>query len=513
MAFPFFRWKNSALSLPLFEKRRRAKESRRLVCERSITKQDGGIRKRHDTDTRDTKAIQDEEAGLEIFHTGKNGLGGCVVGGVMMEQLGQKLRQWRTSRGLTLEQVAQLAGIGRVTLNRWETGVQQPRLGELEALLTALKIEANQRRQAVALVQAPRAQAQTRAQCVQMGEQLGIGAMPSGGDLLRAIRLRRGLSTEELAGKIGVTARTLQRWESGQIVPSREALDALCTLLHAAPGERLALQQNDLFSVPPLRMTFPSEDAVEERLIQCFYVSVMAPEDPLNDLGFLTLAADAWQLAARGARGRERLVEVYAKYASFLSGFSRFAEAEHYANRALDLRVEKRMPDSQMVRAAIAAAQASVYRSVHPMPRRGLEMLRMWLPLTENAAYRAWILSDMAEYLALDGATESALAAAEEACRVAEQHHNPSELRLRRLDLAHLQAQVGEPETALALTEYREDDGPFRRAEITLLRAEALWKLGDSSEAQTWFERAYSDITAYDLTHLRAAAETLAKRF
>src|ERR687883_310150 len=68
-------------------------------------------------------------------------------------QGGRFLRQLRQAQGLTLEQAAQKAGIGRVTLNRWETDAQKPRLKELEALLTALAASLAQRRKALALVE------------------------------------------------------------------------------------------------------------------------------------------------------------------------------------------------------------------------------------------------------------------------------------------------------------------------------------------------------------------------
>ena len=52
--------------------------------------------------------------------------------------LGQRIRQLRREKSLTLQQVAQVLGVTRACVSKWETGVTQPdltRLGELAATL------------------------------------------------------------------------------------------------------------------------------------------------------------------------------------------------------------------------------------------------------------------------------------------------------------------------------------------------------------------------------------------
>ncbi|MBV9471170.1 MAG: helix-turn-helix transcriptional regulator, partial [Abitibacteriaceae bacterium] len=78
---------------------------------------------------------------------------------VRMPQLGVFLRQLRQSRGLSQAQAARAAGIGRVTLNRWEMGMQQPRALELEALLGALTATRQEHQQALGLLNTPQARA------------------------------------------------------------------------------------------------------------------------------------------------------------------------------------------------------------------------------------------------------------------------------------------------------------------------------------------------------------------
>jgi DNA-binding transcriptional regulator YiaG len=55
---------------------------------------------------------------------------------------------------------------------------------------------------------------------------------------LRAVRGKLGLSQEELAGRLGVSFATVNRWENGWTVPSKLALrqiDLLCQENHIEP--------------------------------------------------------------------------------------------------------------------------------------------------------------------------------------------------------------------------------------------------------------------------------------
>ena len=56
------------------------------------------------------------------------------------QTLGQRIRQFRESAGLTQEALARAANIGRVTLVRLERGDQTPRFKTLDAIAKALKI-------------------------------------------------------------------------------------------------------------------------------------------------------------------------------------------------------------------------------------------------------------------------------------------------------------------------------------------------------------------------------------
>ncbi len=57
------------------------------------------------------------------------------------QALGERVRRFRESAGLTQEALAQAADIGRVTLVRLENGEQSPRFKTLQAIARALKMD------------------------------------------------------------------------------------------------------------------------------------------------------------------------------------------------------------------------------------------------------------------------------------------------------------------------------------------------------------------------------------
>jgi transcriptional regulator with XRE-family HTH domain len=56
---------------------------------------------------------------------------------------------------------------------------------------------------------------------------------------LRAWRLRRFLTQQQLADKLGVPYQSVQRWESGQSFPRPGSLRRLCEALEVTPDDLL----------------------------------------------------------------------------------------------------------------------------------------------------------------------------------------------------------------------------------------------------------------------------------
>lgn len=432
--------------------------------------------------------------------------------------LGQHLRRLREARKVSARQLALKAGIRSATLSDWETGKRQPRIPELEAVLTALDVTPTEGRHALEMIRAPRAVRQLEAQSARICTTATFGPMPAGGDLLRAMRHRCHLYLEQTADALHISAGTLSRWEQGKVMPPPDRLDALLTLLDATPQERAVLTDSVLFVLPPLQESAASVPALEAVSRPFLWPNFFVESTRLlhhKDLVYLSLAAQAWKLA-RDPHARRLLAEIYANYANYLASQFRFVEAERAAYAALDLRPASSTPENFYMRAALIAARASVYRGVHPVPKRGLEMLHLWRPLASWPEYKAWLLSDIGKYHALQQSLDSAIGVTEQSCEVARRGASMQEFFMRKIDLAKLLLQADRAGEALSLTLITDwKDEPFHRAEMELVRVETLLKLGDRREAANWLQRAYDEMECYHLalTPLRSTADSLARQF
>lgn len=424
--------------------------------------------------------------------------------------IGGFLRRLRTGRRLTMEQAAQQAGIHRVTLHRWEKGQAQPCLSELAALLSVLDVSETQKRQALGLIEAPRAMRQIRQEVTQIAERSGMAPMPHGGDLLRAMRMRRGLSLEDTACRIPISGATLRRWEKMDVWPSLHQLHLLCYTLEAHEEELVALtvgrfSQNS-------RTEKPLMEVLQERLWNMRVSGNLLGDDPLFELSILQLEADAWPLALRSAEGKQMLIAIYAHHAQMLSSRHRLSEAGVVAERALELMTNRLKPDRFWMYPIFVSARASVFQSERLAPKRGLELLRSWHSVAHWPEMQAWLLSDMAKYLGLNGEREASLTLAEQACRVVVKDGNPGELTLRRWDKASLLLQAGRPAEALSILEERSEieQVPGARIEVGFLRAEAYLGVGNPVQAADWLQSAMEEIETYHLDYRRPRAEKLA---
>lgn len=410
----------------------------------------------------------------------------------MSNELGLFLCQLRTARGWSLTQASEAAGVARATLHRWERGKFYPRLPELDAVLAVLEATPQQKRRAVALVDAPRAQTQVREDIHRFGQMSGIGPIPGRGDLLRALRLRQGLTLDTVASGIGVSTRTLRFWEKGEIWPTADKLHNLCILLKAHEQEIIAL--TCMTGSPTAAPAIP-HDRLEVHLVSLIDRMDRA-HDPLLELDFITMAEQAWRLAARKSSGRHLLAETYARYASFLSTRGRFTETAQIADRALELRPEKSSGEMFWLYAGIASATAAVYQGARPAPQRGIKILRQWLPAAHDPAFQAWIVATMAEYQVMADPTaylSDAVDLADQACRIA-QEATPIERFLRNLDKARILILARRPAEALELLEYLPGTVASDRAAIALLLTEASRDVGAIAEAQYWLHQAFADI-------------------
>ena len=427
--------------------------------------------------------------------------------------LGFFLRRMRQSRGFSQAQAARASGLGRVTLNRWETCAQQPRVLDLESLLQALGASQNERQQALQMLGTPQARALLREGVARAGEQRDLGPMPHGGDLLRALRLRQSLSQDEAARRIGVAVRTLRPWEKSEVWPSPVQLQTLCYALQAHTEEMAALTSGPL-SPAPKGEAATLEEVQERGYLLHFTTNTNSwCSQALKDLHYLVLEAQCWPLVAKSGTGQQVLARIYSYHANHLCCARRFAESEVYANRALDLLSQQAMLTRPQVMATITLASAAVYRGDRPSPHRGIKMLQSWLGLVEWPEYEAWLLSDMAAYMALAGDAESGLRLVKRAREVASHSENPHEHYNREMDEARLLIRAGKPRQALGLIQ-RDRPQPFldQPAKFRLLEAEAHFDLQEPSLAHDRLQDALRLIEAEALVHLQPQAQELALR-
>ena len=367
---------------------------------------------------------------------------------------------------------------------------------------------------------------------MQVVKQAKIGAMPHGGDLLRALRMRRGWSQEETARRVEVTVRTLRRWEKSEVWPSPTQVHTLCYTLQACEEEMLALTMGHLSPQPAAEA--PSLEELEERGRLLHLLDAHGPEaEALKELHFLTLEAQAWPMAARCGTGRQVLAEIYSYHAYHLNYCGRFTESALYADRVLELlpqEVGSPHASQSRVLAGITLAHAAVHRGKQPAPQRGVERwmdaarwpapqrgveaLRRWMNAAKWPEYHAWLLSDMAAYITQDGDVESGLQLAKRAGEIAARSDNPLERYNRELDEAQLLLWAGRPSQALRLIQRdRPHPSAAHSAKFQLLEVEACLGLEEPSLAHSRLQDALQLIETEALVHLSPQAQELALRF
>jgi transcriptional regulator with XRE-family HTH domain len=414
----------------------------------------------------------------------------------MAEKVGTLLWELRTTGGWSLAQLAQKARVSKSALSQWESGVRQPRVPELEATLNALGASPAQRVLVLARIEAPRAKRLLREPAVSAR----LGPPPAAGDLLRALRLRRGWTQAEVAIRVGVRQNTIARWESGERNPSSQEMQALCSALEAEEPELMVLLTGDFAGV--LEEMPGDEESLEEYLKTLLY----KPNPHLEELYFIALERVLWQQAVQSETARLLLAQALAYHVHFLGNYGRWQEVHTLATRVLELTPRQETEPDYVLRAALKLAAAAVYAGHRPAPERGLHLLQSYLPRSATPDYTAWMLSDMAKYTVLAGQPQRGVVLAREAVCVAEE-----ETDMRRIDYSRLLVANGQPEEALRiLPDLPEENRICVYAQSA--KVEAYLALGETSQAQRELTRAYDIIEAHDLKGDRQQADLLAQR-
>lgn len=450
------------------------------------------------------------------------------------ESFGALLKKWRVERGLSLGILATRARLSKSTLSRWEAGLRQPSMPELEAILAALTVTPLQRLEALARICAPRALQTLR-------EDSCSGPLPPlTGDLLKALRRRSGKTLGEVAGAVGVAHSTLLRWERGESHPSTTYLHALCHTLGAHPMEVSALMSGGAWLGlegigETLEVSDPADRAalLARQLDRIAYSRKWSAEaNVLRDLAFRALEAALHSLTRQDTRGNKilhLLSHTYARHAQYLAEQARWQEAHESAEQSLktiaplfaDRREQASLAQTAWPVAAVVSVRATVESQKGIFARRSAahqaaRTLARWLEYGPGRpGYHAWLLSEIAQYKAGTGDFEAALERGREACRSVENNAVivEDEIVLRRRDQATLLTQAGRPDEALTLLQsvtYWQGQ-PVHRASEDLMWAEALWKTGDRNGAEQRLNAAQATIESSRLDSLRSRAGNLGR--
>lgn len=166
------------------------------------------------------------------------------VGRSVAESFGQSLRTARKSRGVGIEELAARAGVHRTTLSRWERGKSLPFAHELTRVLAALGANAAETRALCESLDARRAA--TVLATVEGDVPRERAAWPvTGGEVLRALRRRAGVSQRAVARVAGVAQSLVVKWEKDECLPGDYQLHAFCRTVAATDDERMLLASWD----------------------------------------------------------------------------------------------------------------------------------------------------------------------------------------------------------------------------------------------------------------------------
>lgn len=405
-------------------------------------------------------------------------------------------------RGLSLHATALRAGVAASTLSRWESGKRSPSIPELEATLAALNVGEAERSEILRCVDAPRALRRLRG-----GDEPSAG-LPVGGDLLRAMRVRQGLTQAQTARAVGATQSQIAKWEKSEAWPDTERLHALSFALGAQAEEVAALTTGRY----RLAGESGSPDHGQEAWMACANHALHTAPAPLLDLTFLSLESRLWDLRAQPF-ALPVLGVAYAYHARAHLFFRRPERSAVWAHRALAIARETKQLPKDWGAAVVAAAAAAAEGGRRTDLGRAIAILEEWLPAIPHFSFRAWIMSDLAEYHARMGEADAAVRISLDAVR--EARPDPIETVYRRRDHARLLARVGRHSEALEwidATETVEPEGDDAFARHCLLKAESLRALGSESAA-LFLERARARIQARNLDYLQAEWERLGGPF
>ncbi|WP_309720530.1 helix-turn-helix domain-containing protein [Armatimonas sp.] len=216
--------------------------------------------------------------------------------------VGQQLQQWRLRRGFSLGALSLRCGIHKSTLSRWERGIQSPSMRELEAALSVLDVPTHEAAVLRRQLDTPRA-------ILYRHQESPDESQVSGGELLRMLRLRAGMTQGDAARKVGVARELLSRWERGGGWPDGQKLHALCFALQATVEETLHLTTRAWQAQTPL----PND----KEALDCVLQNLQQADSMERNLSYLALASRYDALYRAGKLSEAEATAIWGHYGMY----------------------------------------------------------------------------------------------------------------------------------------------------------------------------------------------------
>jgi transcriptional regulator with XRE-family HTH domain len=309
------------------------------------------------------------------------------------------------------------------------------------------------------------------------------------------------MSPEPAAAALGVTTRTLRRWEQGEVAVPAERLDEVCRVLGAAPQERAALERQRLWLGAPEPAGSSSLEALEQQC-DAYQEQLDRGQAGPFDLHFLALEARLWpRAAASHDKAAQRLLaKVYSFHANFLEGNGREREeVRGYAERALDLAVGRLGWEPWWQTSVHSLVWAAPAKRDAAGSRRRVALARGWLGLSADPLWQSALYRDMAGYATDAGDTAAAVDWAGRAHLLAQDQDDPLVLHLAGHVWGRALLAAGRPGEALALLPSDGHASPHQQLWDACYRVEARLALLDRSGAQEELGRAFALCREHDL--------------
>jgi transcriptional regulator with XRE-family HTH domain len=427
----------------------------------------------------------------------------------MSSKFGTELRNLRALHGLTRAQLAERACVSARAIAYWEAGEFEPREHELRALLQELGVPAADQPRLFGLLDSPRGQKMVYQAAQMQAHALSrLSALPTLGDLLSAIRLRRGLRREQAALLIGVSFSTLARWENNRFQPSEEALMRY-RLLGAYPEEVKALcarrlspfEQNPDFSLKQ-----------GEEWVAALVEEIHRPHSSLIDLSVLALKRRLWLLASDYPDALPLLAQVDYHYSHWLGYQDRTLEASRHAQQALQVLTSHTQPERSWTD-AINVAVACLVETKGDAPEQGVRALKEWLARVPQPHLQPYMLCDMAWYASRSGQFDMAQQLLKQGQIVFMQmpEQDAHTIDYIQVTMARVLTQMGQIDKAYALmpkTTLPDSESLFR----VYLYAALCEKAGESSELERCLAQLNAALNRWSRPRLRRYADALARQ-